>query len=61
MPTAKEIKNFIKDIPDDARVVLGDGFLIFMFDGDTRILNRYGAEWDNGVGYINGKYIDLVK
>ena len=55
MLQAKDIKNFIKDIPDDARVILGDGFLTFMFDGNTRILNRYGAEWDNGVGSINGK------
>ena len=55
MATAKEIKNFIKDIPDDAQVIFGDGFLTFMFDSNTRILNRYGAEWDNGIGYINGK------
>lgn len=55
MLQAKDIKNFIKDIPDDARVILSDGYLTFMFDYNTRILNRYGAEWDNGVGYINGK------
>lgn len=55
MITAKDIKNFIKDIPNDARVLLSDGFLTFMFDDNTRILNRYGAEWDNGVGYINEK------
>lgn len=55
MLQAKDIKNFIKDIPDDARVILSDGFLTFMFDSNTLILNRYGAEWDNGVGYIDGK------
>ena len=53
--TAKDIKNFIKDIPDDAQVIFSNGFLTFTFDSNTRILNRYGAEWDNGVGYINEK------
>ena len=55
MLQAKDIKNFIKDIPDDARVLLSDGFLTFMLNDNTRILNKHGAEWDNGVGYINGK------
>ena len=44
MLTAKDIRNFMQDIPDDARVILGDGYLTFMFDCNTRILNRYGAE-----------------
>lgn len=55
MLTAKDVKNFMKDIPDDARVILSDGCLIFISNCNTRMLNRYGAEWDNGVGYINGK------
>ena len=55
MITAKDVKNFIKDIPDDAQVIFSDGFLTFRFDSSTFILNRYGAEWDNGIGYINGE------
>lgn len=55
MLQAKDVKNFLCQIPDDAQVIFSDGFLTFMFDSNTLILNRYGAEWDNGVGYINGK------
>ena len=41
MITAKDVKNFIKDIPDDAQVIFSDGFLTFRFDSSTFILNRY--------------------
>lgn len=55
MLQAKDVKKFLLQIPDDAQVIFSDGFLTFMFDSNTLILNRYGAEWDNGVGYIDGK------
>lgn len=51
MITAKDIRNFMKDIPNSAEVLLNDGIITFSFDGNTLALNKYGAEWDNGVGY----------
>lgn len=55
MIQAKDLKNFLKDIPDNAEVMFNKGSIVFLFDGNTKALNKWGAEWDNGVGYINGE------
>lgn len=51
MITARNLKAFMKDIPDSAQVLFGDGHITFMFGDNTLALNKYGAQWDNGVGY----------
>ena len=50
---AKDIKKFLAQIPDDAQVVLTDGIITCIFNGNTLALNKFGAEWDNGVGYYS--------
>ena len=57
MLTARDIKNFMKNIPDDAQVVLTDGIITFMFGENTLALNKFGAEWDNGVGYYSSTVV----
>ena len=51
---AKDIKKFLIQIPDDAQVILTDGIITCLFNGNTLALNKFGAEWDNGVGYKPG-------
>ena len=53
MLLAKDIKNFLRQIPDDAQVVLTEGVITCIFGGNTVALNKFGAEWDNGVGYYS--------
>ena len=56
MITAEKLKAFMKQIPDDAQVLFAQGMITFIFDDNTLALNRYGGQWDNGVGYApNGK------
>jgi hypothetical protein len=52
--TAKNLKAFMKDIPDSAQVVFSEGFIVFISNDNTLALNKYGGEWDNGVGYAPG-------
>lgn len=52
--TAKDVKNFLKDVPDNATVVFSEGCITFLFDGNARALNKWGATWENGVGYPSG-------
>lgn len=54
---AKDLKKFLLQIPDDAQVVLTDGIITFLFDGNTLALNKFSAEWDNGVGYYSSAVI----
>lgn len=54
MMTAKNLKAFMKDIPDSAQVVFSEDFIIFVFNDNILALNKYGGEWDNGVGYAPG-------
>lgn len=51
MIQAKDLKYFLKDIPDNASVIFNNGNIIFLFDGNTRALNKWGATWENGIGY----------
>ena len=53
MLTAKELKNFLKDIPDNAAIIFGDGNITCLFDGNAVALNKWGAIWENGVGYFS--------
>lgn len=53
MLRAKDVKKFLLQIPDDAQVVITDGIITFLFNGNTLALNKFGAEWDNGVGYYS--------
>lgn len=55
MLQSKDVKNFLKKIPDNAQVIFSDGIITCLFGENTLALNKFGAEWDNGVGYINGK------
>lgn len=54
MITARDVKNFLKDIPDDADVYFSDGNITFIFNHNSRALNKWGATWENGVGYLPG-------
>ena len=51
MITADKLKAFMKDIPDSAQVLFAQGMITFVFEDNTLSLNRYGGQWDNGVGY----------
>ena len=48
---ARELRSFMKQIPDSAEVIFSNGIITFMFGDNTLALNKYGAQWDNGVGY----------
>ena len=54
MVTAKDLRNFLKDVPDHAWVIFGEGNITFLFNDNTLAINKYGATWDNGVGYPPG-------
>ena len=54
MITAAQLKEFMKNIPDSAQVIFSDGIIIFVFGDNTLALNKYGGQWDNGVGYTPG-------
>lgn len=54
MIQAKDLRNFMKDVPDNASVIFNNGNITFLFNGNTLALNKYGAQWDNGVGYPPG-------
>ena len=54
MIIAKHLKAFMKDIPDSAQVIFSEGIITFMFNDNTLALNKYGGQWDNGVGYAPG-------
>lgn len=49
----KTLKHFIKDIPDEAEVVLNNNMITFLYNGNTIVLNSYGSIWDSGIGYKN--------
>lgn len=53
MLKAKDVKAFVKGIPDNAQVIFSDGIITFIFDDNCLALNKFGAEWDNGVGYYS--------
>lgn len=55
MLQAKNIKKYLLQIPDEAEVILKDGSITFVFDDNVLALNKFGAELDNGVGYIDGE------
>ena len=48
---AQQLKSFMKQIPNSAEVIFSEGIITFLFGDNTLALNKYGAEWDNGVGY----------
>lgn len=56
MLQATAIKKFLTQIPDDAQVVLAGGIITCIFGENISALNKFGAEWNNGVGY----YFDTV-
>ena len=51
---ARELRSFMKQIPDSAEVIFSNGIITFMFGDNTLALNKDGAQWDNGVGYAPG-------
>ena len=53
MLQARDIKKFLLQVPDDAKVVLTDGIITCVFGENTLALNKFGAEWENGVGYYS--------
>jgi hypothetical protein len=57
MLQAKDIKKFLRQIPDDAQVILTDGIITCMFGENTLAINKFGAEWDNGVGYYSSTVV----
>ena len=40
MVTAKDVKNFLKDVPDDADVYFSKGNITVIFNHNSRALNR---------------------
>lgn len=50
---ARDVKRFLLQIPDDAQVILTDGIITCLFNDSTLALNKFGAEWNNGVGYYS--------
>lgn len=51
MVTAKRLKNFLVGIPDDAEIVFSDGNITCLYNHNALALNKWGAIWDNGIGY----------
>lgn len=56
MLQAKDIKKFLRQIPDNAQVILTDGIITCLFNENIVAFNKFGAEWNNGIGY----YSDIV-
>lgn len=54
MLTAKDVKNFLKDVPNDADIYFSKDNITVIFNRTTRALNKWGATWENGVGYLPG-------
>ena len=54
MITAKDLKNFMKNIPDNAVIILNDKHIMFWYNHECHGLNKWGGIWDNGVGYAPG-------
>ena len=50
--TAKDLKNFLKNIPDNALVIFGKDNVVCLFNGNSYALNKWGATWENGIGYL---------
>lgn len=49
--TVKTLRQFMKDIPNEAQVVFSEKIITFLYNGNAIALNTYGATWDNGIGY----------
>ena len=52
MLTAKELKEFLQTIPDDATVIFNPTHIMFWHNHNVRGINKWGAIWDNGIGYL---------
>lgn len=48
---ACQLKAFMKNIPDSAKVLFNDGVISFLFDYTTLALDRHGGVWENGIGH----------
>ena len=57
MLQAKDVKQFLSKIPDSARVIITNGIIACLFDDNTVALNKFGAEWENGIGYYSNTII----
>ena len=53
MLQAKEVKRLLFQIPDNAQVIFTDGVITCVFGENALALNKFGAEWNNGVGYYS--------
>ena len=51
---AKALKQFLRNIPDNAQVVMSDKHIAFLYNENAVALNIYGATWENGIGYPAG-------
>lgn len=51
MLTAKDIKNFITKVPDDAYVTIRDGYITCVSNDHIVSLNQVGAEWRDDICY----------
>lgn len=51
--TLRTLRTFMQNIPNEAEVIFSEGIITFIFNGDTVALNKFGATWENGVGYLN--------
>ena len=53
MLQAKNLKDFLKTIPDDAVIIFNENHIMFQFSPhNMRALNKQEAIWDNGIGYF---------
>lgn len=53
MLTAKELKEFLQTIPDNATVIFNSEHIAFRYNHNVRAINKWGAIWDNGIGYLS--------
>lgn len=54
MLQAKDLKDFLETIPDNAAIIFHENHIMFWFNHNVRGLNKWGAIWDNGIGYLEG-------
>lgn len=61
MLTAKNIKNFIAEVPDDTCVTIRDGYITCVFNDHVVSLNKFGAEWTENVAIIAEEHLNELE
>ena len=61
MLTAKDIKKFIAEVPDDTYVTIRDGYITCVFHDHVVSLNRVGAKWTENVAIIEEECVNKPK